>query len=119
MMGVPVVDAPAAVPVLVPDALSFPPVIVTDVLIVVFLVVPVPVVVVLLGEGDSAGEAECQGRYSQSSHNTFHSHLRFHTSGACCEKNQIIACPVAPQIPERTKRDAATGCQGSPCFGLR
>ena len=75
LTGLPVIDALAAVPVLVAHMLSFSPVIVPDVLIVlivVFLVVSRPVVVVLLGEGDSAGEAERQGGYSQSSEDLLH-----------------------------------------------
>jgi len=72
MPGLPVIDALAAVPVLVTHMPASPPVIVADVLIMMFLIVAGLVVVVFLGEGDSAGEAERQGRDSQISEDASH-----------------------------------------------
>ena len=51
MMGVPVLDALAAVPVLVTDAVAFLPVVVVDVMVLLVSVV-VAVVGVVLGDGE-------------------------------------------------------------------
>lgn len=111
VMGLPVVDALATVPVLVAHVLSFSPVVVPNILVVVFLVVPGLVVVVFLGEGDSAGEAERQGGYSQSSQDFLHSNLRFRECSGRCQPSAAFCGPVRLTRDDYLENDAIGACQ--------
>lgn len=95
MTGLPVVDALTAIPVFVRHAVSFPPVVVAHILAMLFLVVARLVVVMFLCEGDSAGEAERQGGYSQSSEDGSHRGFDSGGSSGRCQDGRRDAVPGA------------------------
>jgi hypothetical protein len=73
VVGVPVLDALAAVPVVMVDAVPLSPVVVADVMLLLMVVVVVIAVVgMVLGDGDGPDEGKGDSRNSKSSGKTIH-----------------------------------------------
>lgn len=70
VMGVPVVDVLATVPILMADMSAFLPVVMVDVLLMVIVVMVA--VVVILGQGEGTGQRESDGGNSKNSAKWFH-----------------------------------------------
>jgi hypothetical protein len=71
--SIPVIHAMPAIPILMPNVLSFLPVIVMNSLIVVLLgIMMILVIMVVLGEGSAAQKGQAQGTYCYSFKNRFH-----------------------------------------------